>query len=401
MKKLLLLLLILRGGFWAEAQCTSGNCENGFGTAIIKKKGGIRYTGQFINRKPHGRGVAIYPDGSRYEGSWLNGTWDGEGQLTLNDGTFLKGRWSNSRFITLTHESNLVATPVVRPETLTDLDGRMAATTDGSPNPAFEGNRNTPIGTNTVPQVWALAVGVSSYEDPSVLTLKYPTSDAFRMYAFWKSPEGGALDDDHALVMTNDQATKSGVLDTLRGLLTRAGQNDLVTFFYSGHGLKGAFLPTDYDGGSMRVYHSEINELLSACPAKHKLVIADACHSGSYLASKSPRRDKSRRPTQDIQEAFYRELSRTSPGTAFILSSSAEEESLEVSSLHQSIFSYFVLRGLKGEANSNGNEVITVQELFDYVYRNVTAYAFSLGKVQTPVIKGNYDPEMPVAMKKL
>ena len=53
---------------------------------------------------------------------------------------------------------------------------------------------------------------------------------------------------------------------------------------------------------------------------------------------------------------------------------------------------------MKGEANMNGDEVITVQELFDYVYRNVTTYAQKLGKTQTPVLKGNFDPNMPVAM---
>lgn len=413
MKKLIILLFLLRGVTTTDAQCTSGNCDNGYGTAIIKKKGDIHYKGHFINKKPSGQGVAVYPDGTRYEGSWLNGTMDGQGTLVLNDGTVLSGTWRNSRFIsskTALGSDNMLAQAndpkTTHPTTPTNP---TIANTDDTPirsdifieNTVYSSNsklaNNAPVKTS-LSKVWALAVGVSSYESQSIMSLKYPHSDAFRMYAFWKSPEGGSLDDKHSQVLVNDQATKKGIIDSMRQMFNQAETNDLVTFFYSGHGLKGAFLPTDYDGNNLRLFHSEVNDLLSACPAQYKLVIADACNSGSYLASKSVKNEVFYSTGQDVQDVFFRELNRASAGTAFILSSMADEESLEVSTLHQSIFSYFVVRGMKGEANVNGDEVVTVQELFDYVYQNVTAYALKLGKIQTPVIKGNYDPNMPVAM---
>jgi hypothetical protein len=431
MKKMFLLLLILRGvTSTTHAQCISGNCDNGYGSAIIKKKGGIRFTGQFINRKPNGEGIAEYPDGTRYKGSWLNGTMDGLGTLTLNDGTVLTGSWRNSRFMgndpVFARENTLAQAdnPMTRPNA--PISSGISAPLQQQPNSPnrtediairsdiFMDNKepsshpsgsnlpnkvSSPASITSMSRVWALAVGVSNYESQTITPLKYPHSDAFRMYAFWKSPEGGSLDDKHSQVLVNDQATKQGIIDSMRQLFNQASPNDLVTFFYSGHGLKGAFLPTDYDGNNLRLFHSEVNDLLSTCPAQYKLVIADACNSGSYLASKSVKNNEVFYSTgQDVQDVFFRELNRASSGTAFILSSMADEESLEVSTLHQSIFSYFVVRGMKGEANVNGDEIITVQELFDYVYANVTSYAQKLGKVQTPVIKGNYDPNMPVAM---
>ena len=157
----------------------------------------------------------------------------------------------------------------------------------------------------------------------------------------------------------------------------------------------------NYDTDEQRLAFSDINDMLASCPARKKLVIADACHAGSYnyyLASKSGGSSLFKRPQQEASDAFFRELSKASAGTAFILSSSAEEDSLEVSTLHQSVFTHFILRGLRGEANTNGDEVISVKELFDYIYKNVTRYAHDLGKVQTPVLKGNFDPNMPVAM---
>ena len=429
MKKLIILLLILSEAFSIEAQCVSGNCNNGTGTAIFKKKGGIRYVGQFSNRKPQGHGIAEYPDGTRYDGAWLNGTMDGIGTLTLNDGTVLSGVWRKSRFLgndpSFTHEAMLAEAASKNTKNISKTDNRITIVEPSKTAPAqikettqeetnmrpdeFSESTDTIVADKTtssvnnvsnsvISKVWALAVGVSNYDLPSIMSLKYPHSDAFRMYAFWKSPEGGSLDDRHSQVLVNDQATKKGIIDSMRQMFMQAAPNDLVSFFYSGHGLKGAFLPIDYDGSNLRLFHSEVNDLLAACPAKYKLVIADACNSGSYLASKSVNNTFSKHTQQDVQDAFFRELNRASPGTAFILSSQADEESLEVSTLHQSIFSYFVLRGMKGEANANDDEVVTVQELFDYVYRKVTAYALKLGKVQTPVIKGNYDPNMPVAM---
>ena len=416
MKKLIVLLLILRGGISAEAQCISGDCNSGYGTAIFKKKGDIRYTGQFQNRKPQGRGVAEYPDGTRYDGAWFNGTMDGLGTMTLNDGTVLSGSWRNSRFIgsdpSLSQNGELVAatsndlkTIQIKRNEITETSPQSVEVSPKEKSSLSAIETRTDIfgevkeeNTSPISKVWAMAVGVSNYEMPSILTLKYPHSDAFRMYAFWKSPEGGSLDDNHSQVLVNDQATKQGIIDSMRQMFMKAGPNDLVAFFYSGHGIKGAFLPTDYDGNHVRLYHNEVNDLMTACPAKYKLVIADACNSGSYLATKSVKTDIFNHSQQDVQDVFFRELNRASAGTAFILSSLADEESLEVSTLHQSIFSYFVLRGMKGEANMNGDEVITVQELFDYVYRNVTTYAQKLGKTQTPVLKGNFDPNMPVAM---
>ncbi len=77
------------------------------------------------------------------------------------------------------------------------------------------------------------------------------------------------------------------------------------------------------------------------------------------------------------------------------MSSKAEETSLESSGLRQGVFSHFLIRGLKGEADKNSDKVVTIQELFDFVFGNVRDYA---GNRQSPVLKGTYDPMMPVAV---
>lgn len=395
MRKAILFTLLSLHFYSISAQCIDGNCNNGYGTAIFKKKGGVKYTGYFKSKRPNGKGTAEYPNGRIYTGDWMAGTWHGQGTLTLTDGSSLSGNWEYNKF------KNAAASnyTLYANENLDKSSSEFASSESNNTNRI---KVNTPVKTDEasakpiglIPEIWAVAVGVSQYENQTIPTLKYPDNDAFSIYSFWKSPAGGALDDEHSEILVDDAATKGMVTHTLRNVFSKAKESDLAIFFFSGHGLKGSFLTTDYDGDGIRLYHAEINKILAECPAKSKLVIADACHSGSYIASKGPN------PAKINPKELYQEINKAQPGIAYLLSSQAEEESLEVSTLHNSVFTYFVMRGMKGEANFNNDNVVTIKELFDYVYVNVTDYAAKLGKVQTPMLKGNFDPNLPVAIVK-
>jgi uncharacterized caspase-like protein len=51
------------------------------------------------------------------------------------------------------------------------------------------------------------------------------------------------------------------------------------------------------------------------------------------------------------------------------------------------------MTGLKGEANIDYDDVITVEEIYNYVYANVRKFT---NNQQTPVIRGNFDGKMPL-----
>ena len=76
--------------------------------------------------------------------------------------------------------------------------------------------------------------------------LRYTDDDAYQVYAFLKSPEGGALPDKQVRILIDEQATRQNILDAMRTIFLRADENDVVMFYFSGHGLKGAsFIPVD------------------------------------------------------------------------------------------------------------------------------------------------------------
>ena len=58
------------------------------------------------------------------------------------------------------------------------------------------------------------------------------------------------------------------------------------------------------------------------------------------------------------------------------------------------IFSHYLIEGLKGEGDTNKDKIITLDELYTYVYGNVREYS---GNLQSPVLAGDMDRAMPLA----
>ncbi len=344
--------------------CVSGDCNEGKGTYVYKE-GTAKYLGTFHNGKPHGTGICDYANGDRYEGEWQYGAFFGQGILTIRDGTIVEGFWREGQYLGKERPIDYQAAEV-------------AVEKPVAPSPAAI----------VIPpsKVWAVVVGVASYDHMPVL--RYTDDDAYRFYAFLKSLEGGALPDEQVRVLIDEEATRENILSTMDEVFGMAGPNDLIIFYFSGHGLNGSFLPIDFDGYNNKLAHEEVAAAFNKSKARFKLCLADACHSGSLIAMRSAE------PEPELVK-FYTSLAKSVSGTALLMSSKAEETSLESAGLRQGVFSHFLIRGLKGEADVNKDKVVTVQELFDFINERVRDYT---GNRQSPVIKGTYDPKMPVAV---
>ncbi|NOT38161.1 MAG: peptidase C14 caspase catalytic subunit p20 [Saprospiraceae bacterium] len=332
--------------------CNTTYCKSGKG--IIDYADGSKYVGEFVNGEPKGTGICEYANGDRYEGMWANHAPHGEGVMYFKSGLVYGAIWENG---------------VAK----TQINSKQ----DYKYNPNIKEDKDAEV------KIWAVVVGVSRYVH--MPALKYSDDDAYKIYAFLKSPEGGALPDEQISLLIDEDATRNNILKSLNELSLKADDNDVVMVYFSGHGLEGTFIPIDYDGYQNALKHDDIRDMLSKSNAKHKVCYADACHSGSLLAAKSPF-------ASDLN-FFYEELEKTKGGTAFMMSSKSKEYSLEDGGLRQGIFSHYLIRGLKGEADINKNKTITIRELFDFVSKSVKDYS---GSAQSPVIAGDYDELMPV-----
>ena len=348
----------------ASRGCVSGDCENGTGTYIFKNDN--KYIGTFKNGYPNGTGTIIYANGERYEGELEMGYLQGHGVLFTNAGEQRSGIW---------HQGELVREKV-KPQ----ITGPSAPPTPEKPTKTTDNNPEL--------EVFAVVIGISTYT--AMPALNYTDDDAYQMYAFLKSPEGGALDDDHISILIDEAATLSRIRYTMKEVFSRAGPEDLIMLYYSGHGYADAFLPIDFNGIKNKLFHKEIVNILERSPAKYKLCIADACYSGGLVSSKG------KNPNQLTQD-LYNRLAEAAPGTALIMSSKSNETSLEAKGLRQGVFSHYLIRGLKGEADQNQDRYIDISELFQFVSRNVQNYT---GSKQSPIIDGKFDPQMAVSIRR-
>ncbi len=334
--------------------CNTTYCAGGVG--YYDYPDGSRWVGEFNKGVPYGKGVCYYAGGDRYEGQWANGAPNGPGVLYSNNRA-TGAVWVNGHIM---HELE-----------------------------ADEASPNNPVRVEPTRgvKIYAVVVGVGRYT--AMPSLRYTDDDAFRFYSFLKSPEGGALPDDQIVILVDENATRENILRAMRQYFLKADKNDVVLFFFSGHGLEGCFLPVDYDGFTNKLRHEEVKQIFMQSQAKHKLCIADACHSGtlSYgLAAKGP--------APVSLSRYYQAFEESSGGIALLMSSKGEELSLEDHGLRQGVFTYYLLRGMKGEANANGDNIITIRELYNYVRTKVREYT---ANVQNPVLTGAFDDNMPVA----
>ena len=341
--------------------CGSVNCTSGKG--YYDYPDGSRWVGEFKNGYPNGKGVCYYADGNRYEGEWASNAPNGEGIMYFLGGRVYGAVWLNGAAVKeLDSKENIPADPV-----------RIDAS-------------------KTV-KIWAVVVGVGRYT--GMPSLKFTDDDAYRFYSFLRSVEGGAVPENQISILVDEDATRENILRKMRENFLKADANDVVLLYFSGHGLDGCFLPVDYDGYNNKLRHEEIKQVFKQSKAKHKLCIADACHSGSLnygngsLAAKGP--------TPATLDRYYKAFEEAEGGIALLMSSKATELSLEDHGLRQGVFTYYILQGLKGSADVNSDYLITIKELYSYVYSKVREYT---ANVQTPVLTGDYDDLMPVALRK-
>ena len=369
-----LLFLLASTQSWGQSNCVSGNCKNGKG---ILKYSNAKYEGAFWNGKKHGYGVMHYPNGTRYEGNWAFNLPEGEGTRFYANGEKDKGYWEKGKFLgeTLPEQTAIVG------EVIPLSEEELAA------KGVVQDNETIDLASISSTKIYAVVVGVSKYT--SMPALNYTDDDAEQVHKFLQSPEGGALPASQLRLVMDEDATRDNIIAVMRDVYKDADEDDVIMLYFSGHGLKGAFLPIDYKNKQNKLEHSAVQEVFDESPAKFKVVIADACHSGSMGKTRGMR------SVAATIKAYYDAFQGIDGGTALLLSSKAEEISLESNGLKQGIFSHFLIRGLKGEADSNLDKVVSIRELYKFVSMNVTDFT---GAYQTPVIGGDYDDKMPVGV---
>ena len=215
-------------------------------------------------------------------------------------------------------------------------------------------------------RVWALAVGVGVYkEDYKLQTLSFPPVQAERFANYLE--QIGVTENSEIATLINSQATRDEIKTSIQRELcsSRVQPDDLVLFYFSGHGLANqqdiGICPYDFTDTRNWITEKEIVDLLARSPAKHKIVILEACKSRTLMAPALPPETRQQ----------YSEKRKTFPsGTIVITSTQPGSESYE-NQFDGGYFTYYLLQGIEGRADSNRDKMVSVRELFQYVSTNV------------------------------
>lgn len=240
-------------------------------------------------------------------------------------------------------------------------------------------------------QTYAVVVGIADYKALTYQTgdLRYADQDARRVAAFLASRVGGQVTPARLRLLTNEQATGAGIRAAMR-LFTKARPTDRIVLYFSGHGLTDSFVPYDVhpDDPQSLLTYADIKGAFRASVAGVKLCIADACLSGNLTRPIRPSLNSTPKPIKAAR------LAMAGTNVAMLLASRSTQMAVEDKQLLAGTFTYFLLKGLRGEANSNLDNVLTIKELHDYVVPRVRK--LSKGK-QSPVFYGRFSDTLPLA----
>ena len=229
---------------------------------------------------------------------------------------------------------------------------------------------------NTTPKIWLLLVGVNQYMN-ELPSLRYPALDC---QGLAEALETATRQFSDIFIATYHDFGQLPVLENVRQSLITinkgAKPSDTILFYFSGHGIIDAATQQTYlclgDTHKDNLENTafalqELLQLLNTSSARHQLVWLDACHSGGMTL-----RGSTLNPTPQLLQVLQNAAA-ASNGFYAMLSCDNNQQSWEFPELGHGVFTYYLMRGLQGEA-ADSRGVVTADGLYRYVYHQTLRY---------------------------
>ena len=230
-------------------------------------------------------------------------------------------------------------------------------------------------------KLWILLVGVNDYRDRQNLSaLQYSALDCQGLGEALKEATASLTNKEviihHDFVSELPQLIE--VQQSIQHIIKSAEKDDTVLFYFSGHGVletetqQVVLCLADTNTQDLLVTGLPLNNLLkqlSNCAASQQLVWLDACHSGGMtLRGTASLGD----PSSQLVKTL-RHKAAASQGFYALLSCDQTQQSWEFPELGHGVFTYYLMRGLRGEA-ADSQGIIEADALYQYVYHQTLRY---------------------------
>lgn len=244
----------------------------------------------------------------------------------------------------------------------------------------------------------ALIVAIDAYLDPKLSQLRAPGQDAEALAGVLSDPAIGGFD-----VSVCHNETFASISPTLERFFSDRRRDDVLLVHFSCHGIKDAagrlyFAANDTNRDLLQttaVSAELVNDLMTDCRSRNIVLLLDCCYSGAFTRELS-RSDSA----MDVVERF------PGSGRAVLTASSALEYAFEGSEVTgagtPSYFTGAIVRGLEtGAAARGGDEWISIDDLYDFVFDEVRRQTPNQTPVKSSTVQGRLliakNPRSPLA----
>lgn len=334
---------------------------------------GAVYVGEFSKGVIHGRGRLEAANGDVYEGEFRNGRFSGTGRYTFAlGGVVQEGIFENGLFVKPFPDASVSMKQSSRP---------------------ILGEQNLNPGMVVAPLIrdrFAVIIGIEEYSNfPKAI---YANADARAFAGFAHKALGVPQENIHLLL--DREATRVGMIKALRTWLAgnASGQDSEVFIFYSGHGLPtkdgSSFYFVPYDGSlelidETAVKKEDVIAMIQAIKPRSITLFVDSCYSGQTRAGTTL--IPNARPI-----SLQTRINGFPNGVSAFTAASNDQISWSSDELRHGIFSFYLMRGLEGNADGNKDGLISNQELADFLSHRVQkAATLSHSRQQKPQFVGD------------
>lgn len=250
---------------------------------------------------------------------------------------------------------------------------------------------------------YALLVGVRQYGENELRPLAFAEADVVQLAQVLRD---SGYRPENVVLLTQARGAENhrflplaaNIRKELRLLLKNRARADSVIVAFAGHGVefRGSsdhfFCPMDAALSDKQTLVSlgEVYKELEQCQAGFRLLLADACRNDPVI-------DRSRRATAELNSVTRPQTAQPPGGVAALFSCSAGELAFEHDELKHGVFFHYLIKGLQGDADLDGDRSVSLTELDLYIKKRVPDFVRGkFGKEQNPNLVGNTRGLVPV-----
>lgn len=248
------------------------------------------------------------------------------------------------------------------------------ASSRGVDSPRTGARVTAPPAPDDDPSLYVLAMGITRYRDSALSAgVKYAASDAVAVADRLRAAGAGLFKELVVRSLLDEDVVIAKITEVFKELAQRIRPTDVFVLYAAGHGTAREgeyfFVPADLDYQNEEALTArslsgtKLQQLLATIPATKSVVILDTCSSGAFA---------DRPATRDLgDKAAIARLMKTT-GRVVLASAAHDQEALEGYDGH-GVFTYALLDGLQGKADSDRDRTVEVDELAEHLSNMVPA----------------------------